>query len=136
MKDGNVVVLAIVGVLVAGVLGFFIGRHSALAYRPAAFGRGVVMGARFGAHDRMMGRGFIRGAGMMNGVSGAITNINGSTVTVKMADGTTRDMTLSDTAVVDTMTKGTKSDLKVGSSIMVYGGGFWNGAQTVIVKPQ
>jgi len=79
----------------------------------------------------MMGRrgfaGFKRGPGMMGSPQGEITTINGNTVTVKLPDGTTRDVTLSDQTVVDTMTKGTAKDLKVGQNIMVTGNGFLNG---------
>ena len=93
------------------------------------------MGARFAARGHMMGaRMGKRGDKGMSG--GEITKVAGNTVTVKLSNATTKDITLSDTVSVNTLTKGTKSDIKVGDSMMVTSNGFWNGTQTVVVKPK
>ena len=140
MKNTQAIVLAVLGALVIGGVGFFAGRHT-----NAGFGRNWAMGtaamgnrAGFGKggmmdSDDVAGRMGGRKGGMGN--SGEITKIDGTTVTLKYTDGTTKEVTLSSDAVVNTMTKGTLKDLKVGQTIMVAGGGFWSQGETVIVKP-
>lgn len=136
MKDSNTVVLAIIGAIVIGAVGFFAGRHTVFGFgRQAAFGNNVmVKGARFGMHGgSMMGGKF--GRGMMGGGFGEITKIEGDKVTLKISDDTTKEITLAGDASVYTMTKGDRSALKVGQTIHMMGGGFWGDTQTVIVKP-
>jgi len=134
MKDTNMIVLAVLGAIVIGTAGFMAGRHM-----NAGFGKGWAMGnqqAGFRAESgggRMM-KGDLRGQGRMGG-AGEITKVEGTTVTLKLQDGTTKEVTLSSTATVRTMTEGSMSDLKPGQTIMVAGGGFWSDGETVIVKP-
>lgn len=93
------------------------------------------MGERmgFGTRGQIVGGGKV-GRGHM-GQEGEITKIDGNNVTLKLTDDTTKEVTLLGDAVVTMMTKGTIKDLKVGQTIMVTGGGFWGGTETVIVKP-
>ncbi len=137
MKDTSHVALVIAVALIVGAAGFFVGVHVANRRLTGAWGNErPMMGQRMGM---MRGRGSggygTRSGGMM-GAGGQITAISGNTVTLKATNGTTSTVILSDGAVVDTMTKGTAKDLKVGQNILVTGGGFWNGAETVIVRPQ
>lgn len=140
MKDTYGIVLAVLGAVIIGGVGFFAGRHmnagfgrnwgagNSVSMNRSGFGRGGMMdgddvGGRMGARRGQMGN------------SGEITKIDGTTVTLKYTDGTTKEVTLSAEAAVNTMTKGTLKDLKVGQTIMVTGGGFWSQGETVIVKP-
>jgi hypothetical protein len=136
MNNPNNVVLAIIGALVIGATGFFIGRHVDARIGTIRGNTKQMMTAGFGFGGRgMMGRRNPAGFGAGSG-GGQITAINGNTVTVQLADGTTRDITLSSDVVVNMLTKATVGDLKIGQTIMVTGGGFWDNSQTVIVKPQ
>ncbi len=140
MKNTNMLLLTILGAFVIGGVGFFAGRHTSYG-----FGRNVRMGNEamgnrvgFGKggmmdNDDVAGRMGGRKGGMGN--SGEITKIDGTTVTLKYTDGTTKDVILSSDAVVNTMTKGALKDLKVGQTIMISGGGFWSQGETIIVKP-
>ncbi len=140
MKDTNTLVLIVLGALVIGGVGFFAGRHASVG-----FGRNFGMGnqamgnrAGFGKGGMMDGKemgGRMGGRHGAMGNSGEITKIDGTTVTLKYTDGTTKEVVLSSEAAVNTMTKGTLKDLKVGQTIMVAGGGFWSQGETVIVKP-
>lgn len=145
MKDTNILFM-VLGALVIGAVGFFAGRHVAFGfgnwwgmgygYRPAYTERRFgMMGWPMMREDGYAGKGRRFGHGMMGGF-GEITKIDGNTVTLKIDDETTREVTLSANTVVNIMTKGTTKDLKVGQEVMITGGGFWNDNQTVIVKPQ
>lgn len=136
LKDGNTVVLAVIGAIVIGGAGFFLGKHTNIGFgKQWANGNGPMMaGAQFERGGRMMGKAGYGRHGMMGGV-GEITKIDGNTVTVKLSDDTTKEITLSEDTVVNMMTKGSTNDLKVGQTIMVNGGGFLNDAQTIIVRP-
>lgn len=138
MKDSSHVLLTIFIALAVGAIGFFAGTRLAARRMLVAWGtnRPAVAG-RMG-YGMMGGRGsngFVRSSGGMMGIQGKITAVNGGAVTVKLPNGTTQDLTLSSSAVVESIVKGTTADLKVGANIMVSGGGFWNNTQTVIVRP-
>ena len=141
MKDTNSVVLAIVAAVVIGGVAFFSGMH--------VTGRFALRQPAYDTKQKSFQRGFGMQGGMMNGAAdsessgfrgrmgnvGEITNVNGKTVTLKLPDGTSKDVVLESDAVVNITTKGTVKDLTVGQTIMVSGGGFWNRAQTVIIRP-
>jgi hypothetical protein len=136
MKEKTNVALVVVVALIVGAAGFFVGMH--FAARRVAGPMGNRMGMTNSRMGMMRGRGFAGsqgGPGGMMGAAGEITAVNGNTVTLKAANGTTSTVTLSGNAVVDMLTKGTTSNLKVGENILVNGGGFWNSAETVIVQP-
>lgn len=139
MKNTQTIVVAVLGALVIGGVGFFAGRHM-----NAGFGRNWGVGGNMAGNRAGFGRGMMNGddnGGRMGGRkgpmgnAGEITKIDGTKVTLKYTDGTTKEVTLSAEAAVNTMTKGTLKDLKVGQTIMVTGGGFWSQGETVIVKP-
>ena len=133
LKDSNTVLLVVLGAIVIGAGGFFLGRHAWVGFGKQWANGNVPMmaGARFGTRGHMFGGRH----GMMGGY-GEITKIEGNTVTLNIGDDTTKEVTLSGDAVVNLMTKGTTKDLQVGQTIMMMGGGFWNGTETVVVQPQ
>ena len=138
MKDSTNIFIIISAACLVGVVGFFAGMHVTQRRMNTQIGnfRPMMSGNRGG--NMMGGRGVVgmkRGGIMGRGQGGSITKISGNVVTLTSPDGTTHDVTLSDTTVVDTIVKGTVKDLKVGQTIMMAGGGFWSGAQTIIVKP-
>lgn len=135
MKNSNTILLAVVGALLIGALSFAAGRQVSgfrNGGRWMSDGDDVRQGGMMGMH----GRGFVGpGDGMMGGGNrGEITKVDGNTLTLKLADGTTTTATLSSDTVVYTMTKGAAATLKAGQTVMITGGGFW-GNQTVIVRP-
>lgn len=139
MKDTNTTLAAITGAVVIGVAGFMIGQHTRVGFtskwandKVVGYGR---VGNGFRGHmmadaDEAFGRG--RGGRGMG--YGEVTAINGNTVTIKYADDTTADITLNDKTSVNKFNAGSASDIAVGQTIMVMGGGFWNDTQTVIIK--
>lgn len=138
MNNSSHVLLTIFTVLAVGFLGFFAGtRFAARRFAWAWNTRSAV--AEHVGYGMMGGRqGFVRSGGIrarMGATTGEITKVNGNIVTLKYVNGTTQDITLGTGAVIETISKGTSADLKVGSTIMVSGGGFWNNTQTVIVRP-
>lgn len=140
MKDTNTLILAVLGALVIGGAGFFAGRHTNAGYgNNWAMGNQASMRAGFGRGGMMDVDTGARGGGRMGkkgmGNAGEITKIDGSTLTLKYADDTVKEVTLSSDVVVNTMTKGTVKDLSVGQTVMITGGGFWNPTETVIVRP-
>lgn len=132
MKNTAFIVLIVFLVAVAG---FFFGTRFQRGF--AAFngwyGRPAI--------DQMM---WAPRAGMMRGkaegfnrstVQGQITKIENNTVTVQLPNGGTYTVTLSDQTAIDTITKGTKEDLKTGQNITVFGGSYINGVQTILINP-
>lgn len=93
----------------------------------------MISGAQFERGGRMMGKIGYRWHGV--GGVGEITKMEGNTITLKIDDDTTKDIILSNDVTINMMVKGSTKDLKVGQTIMVTGGGFWNSGQTVIVRP-
>lgn len=136
MKDTNNTIFIVLGAILIAAVGFFAGRHTSVLGK--RFMAGPVFEKRIAMGGPMMKGGMMRGGtlgyGKMGGF-GEITKVDGNTITLKIDEETTKEVTLSADAVVNTMTKGSVKDLKVGQKIMIAGGGFWN-SQTVIVKPE
>ncbi len=138
MKDTSNIALTVVIALAVGAIGFFAGTHVAARRFAVAWGNmQPVASRRLGYGGMINGHPTSTFTGRLGrGMQGKVTAVKGNTVTVTQPNGTTRDLTLSDKTVVETIVKGTTADLKVGATIMVSGGGFWNNTQTVIVRPQ
>ena len=124
----NTAMIVLVAVIIAAAA-FFIGSHvrGRFAYAPYAAGRFAPRMMRAPRMYGMMGR---KSGGL---VQGQITKIDGDTVTVQLPNGGTYTVTVSDQTAVEKMTAGTRTDLAVGQTISVYGGGYLNGTQTVVI---
>lgn len=137
MKSTSSGVLAIIGALLIGAVGFFAGTRVGPRFGWTFGNRPMMYGNRPG--NMMYGRGYNAGGHGMMGAGGTaqITKVTGNTVTLEFANGTTNDVTVSGQTVVYTMTKGTTTDLKVGQNVILSNGnGFFGGTQTIVVRPQ
>lgn len=112
------ILLALALVVAVGGLAFAVGRLTAPAAAASTFGAG-----RFGNGAANGGTG--TGTGTFRGgfggfsVSGTVTAVNGSTITVQEANGRTIDVTTSSTTTYQDATSGSASDVQNGASVIV-----------------
>jgi len=124
---------AIIGLIIMG--GFFcLGRISTqreIGMRQFSTNMPVVQGSEQFAGRGMMGRGRMMRGGIGRGVSGSITAVNESTITIKDSTGTSYTVNISSTTSLSTDTAVAKqSDLKVGQNVIVRGATDSNGQIT------
>lgn len=124
MKDTNTVILAVIGALAIGAVGFFAGRHF----------NTIRVGGHYLSDDGFIGRPMMKRR-TFGGNRGELTNVTGNTLTLKLANGQTTTVTLANDAAIYTLTKGTTANLKTGQTVMIQNGGFWTPTQSVIVRP-
>jgi hypothetical protein len=128
VKNAKVIV-PIILVLVGLGVGFFGGyqyrnyrlRRSIGNFAGAAGANGAVAGARGGA------------------VSGSILSIDASSITVKLADGSTKIVLFSGTTTYSNTVSAAQTDLKVGSEVVVLGAANSDGSVTatsIQINPQ
>jgi hypothetical protein len=120
MKKNNSVVITILVAVIVGALGFFGGMQYTKMQRGGAAGRFGGAGGQFG------GAGGGRfGAGGANGgsrpVVGLIDSLDNNSLTIKMPDGSSKIVILSNSTTVNKQTTGSKDDLKQGENVMVMG---------------
>lgn len=112
------ILLALALVVAVGGLAFAVGRLTAPAAAASTFGAG-----RFGNGTANGGTG--TGTGTFRGglggfsVSGTVTAVNGSTITVQEANGRTIDVTTSSSTTYQDATSGSASDVQNGASVIV-----------------
>lgn len=120
MKNNSMVVTIVVAVVV-GAGAFFGGMEYQKSQAPSLTGGQ----AGAGQFQRGTGGGFGSGrGGNLQGsrpVSGDILSSDASSVTVKMQDGSTKIIILSDKTMINKATAGTKDDLKTGTRISAFG---------------
>ncbi len=109
MKNLNQYIATIVLLLVVGAGGFFAGTKYQQSKTSAAFGqrnpRNATGGNRMGFRP----------------VSGDIVASDDTSITVKLTDGSSKIILLSDKTVVSKASVGTKADLKTGTKVAVFG---------------
>jgi plastocyanin len=135
MKNNGMTV-AIVVALIFGSGGFFAGTKYSQNQRGAAFRQANTTGAggRFGAIGA--------GGGTRNGfrpVSGSIISMDDKSITVKLADGSSKIVLLTDKTQIGKAQAATKSDLMQGTQVAVFGSENSDGsvtAQSVQLNPQ
>ena len=118
MTNKNVLPITL---LIVGLVGGFGGGYLLKGYQQTqaranfAGGNGVARfaGAARGGAGEMMGRG--------GGVTGTILSIDDKSVTIKLQDDSSRIVILTDTTVINKSAQGSKSDLKVGEKVAVFG---------------
>ena len=109
--------LAVVAALAIGVFGgILIGHNSSSAATQATGQRGTFGGGTGGAEG-----GFGGGAAGGGFTAGTIESIDGSTITLKLTDGSTVKVTSSDSTTVTKSDSAAVSDLKKGETITVVG---------------
>ncbi len=112
MKNNTLIMIVLVIVVAAG--GFFAGMQYQKSQR-SSFARGA--GGAFG--QRTGGTGMNRAGGRP--VSGDILNSDDKSVTVKMADGSTKIVLVTSTTSINKATAGSKSDLATGIKVAAFG---------------
>ncbi len=139
MKKEIVVPVVIASLVFAG-LGFFGGMQFQKSQRTAAFGgdrqgnfmmTGGQRGGGNGQGTRMMNQG-------MRPVTGEIIAADENSITVKMEDGSSKIVLVSDSTSINKSDAGSKTDLTVGTRVGVFGADN-NGtvtAQNIQINPQ
>ncbi len=129
MKQNFVVILIVVA-LAFGAAGFFAGKYMG----------GTSASSRFaGAGGRGFGGG---GAGTRGGnrpVYGQILSADAQSITVKLADGSTKIVLLTSSTQINQATAAAKTDLKTGITVAAFGTTNADGsvtAQSVQINPQ
>ncbi len=132
MKTQTYIILAVVVILVAA--GSFFG---GMKYQQSQ--RGNRMGQFNG--QNFMGRFNQNGMGQNNfrPVRGEVTSADDKSITVKMADGSSKIVILSDSTAITEATSATKQALKSGTQVMIFGNQNSDGsvtAQNIQLNPQ
>jgi hypothetical protein len=129
MKNNNILTIVIVAVVV-GAIGFFGG----MQYQKMQ--RGQFTGAA--GFNRTGGTGRFGQNGGSRPVAGDIVSVDASGITVKMRDGSTKIVVVSSSTTINKAATGTKSDLKQGETVAVFGTQNSDGsvtAQTIQLNP-
>jgi hypothetical protein len=116
MKGNNNLILTIILVLVVGAIAFFGGMQYQKMQRPN-FANGQFAG-RGGANGNRIFQGR---AGNNRPVAGEILSTDDNSITVKMPDGSTKIVILSDQTTINKASTGAKSDLKKGERVTAFG---------------
>ncbi len=128
----NSLVLIVIVALIMGAAGFLAGMKYQQSKQPAFLRQfGNSQGARSG-QGQTTRQGF-------RPVNGEIINADEKSITVKMPDGTSRIVLLSDKTEINKAASGTKEDLKVGETVAVFGTENTDGsltAQNIQLNPQ
>lgn len=112
MKNTPIVVWVLVAILVAGVA-FFAGTKYQLRKQAATQTRQGVNGIRSGPGGQFRNGG--------NAVNGEILTVDDKSISVKLPDGSSKVVLLSGSVTISKAAEGTKSDLKVGERVIVFG---------------
>ncbi len=107
------IVVMVVIALIVGAGGFFAGMKYQESRRP--LGRlGNFQGARNGQSPQQFRQGF-------RPVNGEILSLDDKSITVKLQDGSSKIVLVSDTTSIYKASEGIKDDLKVGERVAVFG---------------
>lgn len=117
MKSTNMLLTAILVVLVGGG-GFWGGikYQQSKRLRPDDI-RGQFASRQGGAGNRQGGAGMMRGGAVV----GDITNLDNNTMTIKMPDGSSKIVVLSESTVYNKTATTDKSEVAVGSKVAIFG---------------
>lgn len=110
MKNNNLLI-TIVAVIIVGAVAFYGG----MQYQKTQRGAGAGGFARQGG---MMGR---LGANGTRPVTGDILSVDANSMTVKLADGSSKIVLLSTSTSINKAAKGSVSDLKAGEKVAAFG---------------
>lgn len=116
MKPLYVIIL----VIIFAAAGFYGGMTYQKSKAPS-FGASGVGGAGGGYGRRFGGAGGPGGASGMTPVGGQIVSTGNGTITVKLADGSSKIITISSQTKINKTTSGSQSDLKTGEQVTAFG---------------
>lgn len=136
MKNNQVVIIILVAVLGLG-LGFYGGTKYQQMQRAMMTGRSNLQAGQPGNANRggQRGQGNFRGG---NAVAGEIISISDSSITVKLADGSSKIVLLGASTPINKESAGARTDLTMGTKVAVFGTTNSDGsvtAQTVQINP-
>jgi len=123
----------IIAIVIVGIGAFFAGQHTGAG---AASARGQFGSGQFAGRPGTGGQGGFGRGGM--GAAGQIISIDSGSMTVKMQNGNTQIVLLSETTPVMKTVTGSPSDLQVGTNVIVGGTSNSDGsitAQSVQIRP-
>ena len=130
-KYGTPALALVAALIVGGVAGVVIGQSTASNTASSVTRGGFSAGGAGGAGGGFGGAGGGAGAAARGGfTAGTITAINGSTLTVKLADGSTVQVDTSSSTAVTKTSKASVSDLASGDTVTVVGAKDASGAVT------
>ena len=111
MKN-NMIIIVIVVALVVGAGGFFAGMKYQQSKSPAG---------RFGNFQNARNGNTGQRAQGFRPVNGEIISSDDKSITVKLQDGSSKIVLLTDTTSINKSSEGSKSDLKLGEKVAVFG---------------
>jgi len=134
MKNNNIVIIAVVA-LIVGAAGFFGGMKYQQSKGGANFSRQFPGGTnnRQGATNNQA-----RLGGNGRPVTGEILSLDDKSITIKLQDGSSKIVLIPDSAIISKTDQGSKSDLKKGDKVGVFGTDNTDGtitAQNVQLNP-
>jgi len=134
MKNNLIIVVLLVAI-VAGVGGFFGG----MKYEKYQQSKQSAFTRQFG--NRAQGNGQMQGRGNtgFRPVNGQIIKADNNSITVKLQDGSSKIVILTDSTTINQAAQASKSDLKEGETVAVFGQQNSDGsvtAQTIQLNPQ
>lgn len=119
-NQNNLIVTGLVAVLFAAV-GFYAGQQYQLGKTSNGFAGGM-MGRNGGGYTQQgSNRTGMSGRSGMRPVSGEIISSDEKSVTVKLMDGSSKIILLSDNTGINKADSATKSDFKVGEKVSIFG---------------
>jgi len=130
MKNGLIIVLVIL-IFVGVGGGFFVGMKYQQRQVPTAGQFGTRAG-RFG------GAGATSGQNSMRPIAGQILSADSASITVKLADGSSKIVLISDKTTINKTSPAAMTDLKVGENVAAFGTANSDGsvtAQTISLNP-
>ena len=120
-NNKHIFVMIIVGILIA-VVGFVAGVHYKKAQRPNFGNQQFMMGGDKQAHFGQKMGNFQRGSNLMGRpINGEIISQDDNSITVKLQDGSSKIVILSDKTTINKTSEGSKDDLKSGEKVTAFG---------------
>lgn len=136
-KSNKNIITTIVVALIVGVAGFFGGiKYQQLQPRNTVYGQ--FAGARFGQGNNGTSGATGRRGGFGGAVIGEVLSQDANSLTVKLADGSSKIVNLSSTTTYSKSAAGSVSDLTTGTRVAVFGTSNSDGsvtAQNVSINP-
>jgi len=129
MKKNNVIIIVVATLILSGVIGFFIGKLTQNKSQSASvspfgnFGmnRFDRSGNRQNSNSQNAGQSQNNNMNGPQQVVGEILSQDDKSITVKMTDGSSKIIFFNDTTAINKSSVATKTDLKVGEKVAVFG---------------
>lgn len=139
MPQKNIITILIIVIIVIAPASFYGGiKYAGKRATAAQDARGARFpgAGRQGAPGAMDANNRMRGGGLVNG---EVLKIDDKSITVKLADGGSKTVYLSEATNINKFADGTKNDLQIGVNVMINGSANQDGsvmAQMVQIRPE